>query len=233
MRNNHLTLDHWLATAAGASDRALDRKLAVHGSTRMTFRVLWHLHNRPQENQADLARLIGVTGQTVSRHLDRLERADLITRYPDPYDRRSHVVQITPAGRETAGRLNEVSLEHEERVLQVFGRREALEMVDRLRRLVAMLDSDESDHRAARREEAAMRELNEILARRAARNPDPDPDAERPHTPDPAPDAEPDEPDPDEPRGLFDDAALDAFFGRAQKSAADGDAERGPGWGAD
>jgi MarR family transcriptional regulator, transcriptional regulator for hemolysin len=231
MRNNHLTLDHWLATAAGASDRALDRKLAVHGSTRMTFRVLWHLHNRPQENQADLARLIGVTGQTVSRHLDRLERADLITRYPDPYDRRSHVVQITPAGRETAGRLNEVSLEHEERVLQVFGRREALKLVDRLRRLVDMLDADESNHRAARREDAAMRELNEILARRAARGPDPDAEAdtdpERALKPDSASTAapDPDEPDPDEPRGLYDDATLDAFFGRDQASAADGGAE--------
>jgi MarR family transcriptional regulator, transcriptional regulator for hemolysin len=208
MRNDHLTLDHWLAMAAGASDRALDRRLRRHGSSRTTFRVLWHLNTRSQENQADLARLLGTTGQTVSRHLERLEVAELITRYRDPYDRRSHVVQITPLGRETARQLGAVNAAHERRVTEVFGPAgEVLRLIDRLRRLVDRLDLDDSDDRTERRDARENKKLDEILVRRGFQVPDRTPRdevAERAR----------------EERGILDpgaramgDAELDAFFG--------------------
>ncbi|SDF02259.1 MarR family protein [Pseudonocardia oroxyli] len=112
MRYDHITFSHWLAMAAGASDRALDRRLVRHGSTRTTWRILSHLAVRKQETQADLGRLLGITAQTASDHVRRLEIAETIQKYPDPYDRRSHIIEITEHGRRVAAELQAVSDEH-------------------------------------------------------------------------------------------------------------------------
>jgi DNA-binding MarR family transcriptional regulator len=46
-----------------------------------------------------LAREVGLDRQAVSRHMAHLERANLVERGPDPYDRRSILLQLTDAGR--------------------------------------------------------------------------------------------------------------------------------------
>jgi DNA-binding MarR family transcriptional regulator len=52
--------------------------------------------------------LVGATGQrpsTLTGVLDRLERRGLVTRTPNPHDRRSILVELTPAGRAAAARV--------------------------------------------------------------------------------------------------------------------------------
>jgi len=46
-----------------------------------------------------LAREVGLDRQAVSRRMAHLERADLVERGPDPYDRRSILLQLTGTGR--------------------------------------------------------------------------------------------------------------------------------------
>jgi MarR family transcriptional regulator for hemolysin len=166
MRDGHITLSQWLVAAAGASDRALDRRLARHETTRTTWRILHHLANRPSANQADIARLLGVTGATVSHHLDGLEVRELILRYRDPYDRRSHAVEITAHGRDFLTQLTGTADEHEQMVLSFFDPTELPRLIHRLRRLVERLDIEEMGDRAERRENGSRRQLDEILARR-------------------------------------------------------------------
>ncbi|SKC69041.1 MarR family winged helix-turn-helix transcriptional regulator [Krasilnikoviella flava] len=71
------------------------------------FPVLLHLFAGPR-TQRELAVLNGVTEQTMSRVVSRLERAGHVTRGSDPHDRRRRAVTVTDAGRRAAaeaGRL--------------------------------------------------------------------------------------------------------------------------------
>lgn len=71
------------------------------------FPVLLHLFSGPR-TQRELATLNGVTEQTMSRVLARLERAGYVSRGDDPRDRRRRAVAVTDAGRRAAaqaGRL--------------------------------------------------------------------------------------------------------------------------------
>jgi MarR family transcriptional regulator, organic hydroperoxide resistance regulator len=52
-----------------------------------------------------LAAAAGVKPTTLTSLLDRLEGRALLTRRPAPGDRRALVVELTPAGREVAGRV--------------------------------------------------------------------------------------------------------------------------------
>ena len=60
--------------------------------------VLGILRDRGQMSPSELGRRLIVTRATVTGVLDSLERRDLIRRSPHPADRRSLIVQITPAG---------------------------------------------------------------------------------------------------------------------------------------
>jgi DNA-binding MarR family transcriptional regulator len=52
----------------------------------------------------ELSRSVLVTSATMTERLDRLQRSDLITRRPAAHDRRSVLVELTPAGRELIDR---------------------------------------------------------------------------------------------------------------------------------
>jgi DNA-binding MarR family transcriptional regulator len=63
--------------------------------------VLLHLFAGPR-TQRELAALNGVTEQTMSRTVARLERSGYVTRDDDPRDRRRRAVTVTDAGRRVA-----------------------------------------------------------------------------------------------------------------------------------
>ncbi|MDJ0109333.1 winged helix DNA-binding protein, partial [Rhodococcus erythropolis] len=68
-------------------------------------------------SQRDIAKNARVTDQTMSRTIDRLERAGYVTRDTDPRDERRRVIAITDAGRLTYERL--LTLEKEDAALTV------------------------------------------------------------------------------------------------------------------
>ncbi|HMM28291.1 MAG: MarR family transcriptional regulator [Chloroflexota bacterium] len=73
--------------------------LAQYGLTSSQFDVLSHIATAPGLNQQALAGRLLVTKGNVAGLLDRLECAGLVKRQPDPDDRRSHRLYLTPAGR--------------------------------------------------------------------------------------------------------------------------------------
>ena len=74
--------------------------LAAHGLTMWGYVALTHLARGPAETQLALAAAIGHDKTRLIGVLDALERDGLITREPDPDDRRARLVHITPRGRE-------------------------------------------------------------------------------------------------------------------------------------
>lgn len=97
-RPENWPLGRLLGTASRAVERAWADALDARGLTHAGLIVL-HLLEQGVVSQADLARIAQVEAQTMSRTVDRLEREGLVTRQPDPADRRRHVLAITPAGR--------------------------------------------------------------------------------------------------------------------------------------
>jgi DNA-binding MarR family transcriptional regulator len=74
--------------------------LAARGLTMWEYTVLSHLIRRPAPSQLRLASDIRYDKTRLITLLDRLEDRGLVSRRPDPNDRRSHPVSITAAGRE-------------------------------------------------------------------------------------------------------------------------------------
>src|SRR4051794_8660080 len=79
-----------------AAERPL---LAAHGLSMWAYIALSELARGPVRTQLALASAIGHDKTRLIGLLDELERAGLITREPDPADRRARIVHITESGR--------------------------------------------------------------------------------------------------------------------------------------
>jgi len=73
--------------------------LATHDVSMWGYVVLTALRDEPTRAQSTLARAIGADKTRLIPILDELQQRGLITREPDPADRRVHVLGLTPAGR--------------------------------------------------------------------------------------------------------------------------------------
>ncbi len=79
---------------------ALERFLSAHGLSQGSWTVLMVLNRDPavQLMPSELASKCGVTRATMTGLLDGLERKGLVRREPEPSDRRTVLVHLTPAG---------------------------------------------------------------------------------------------------------------------------------------
>jgi MarR family transcriptional regulator for hemolysin len=94
-----------LARTARIVGRAFDSALAPADGSLPVWLVLLNLKIRPDTNQRELADAVGITGPTLTHHLNAMERDGLLTRHRDPDNRRNHLVEITPAGERAFLRL--------------------------------------------------------------------------------------------------------------------------------
>ncbi|MFD9680613.1 MarR family winged helix-turn-helix transcriptional regulator [Rhodococcus sp. NPDC059969] len=114
-------LDDWptgrlLSTAARLVEHSWEKVLRSQDMTHAGLIVLHSIAGGPA-SQRDIAKNARVTDQTMSRTIDRLERAGHVTRDTDPRDERRRVIAITDAGRQTYERL--LTLEKEDAALTV------------------------------------------------------------------------------------------------------------------
>jgi len=98
---------HWpvgrlLSSAARRVERDWNAHLSAWDLNHASLAVLAHLLRAPM-SQRELATASGVTEQTMSRVLARMERTGYVTRSPHDDDRRRHIIAITDAGRKTFG----------------------------------------------------------------------------------------------------------------------------------
>lgn len=97
-----------LELAGHAVDGHLSRKLAEIDLTEAEGHVIFHLVEVGPERLAgipDLNRAFGMRPSTLTSVLDRLEKRRMITRKPNPGDRRSFLIGVTRAGRVAAAKV--------------------------------------------------------------------------------------------------------------------------------
>jgi DNA-binding MarR family transcriptional regulator len=76
-----------------------------------------------------------LTSSGITKRLDRLERAGLIKRDPDPQDRRGVLITLTPAGVELMDKLTEAHMANEARLLSALTEAERDRLAGLLRKL--------------------------------------------------------------------------------------------------
>ena len=76
-----------------------------------------------------------ITSSGATKRLDRLERAGLITRRPDPADRRGILIALTDEGRRMIDAVTGPHLANEARLLEALSETEREQLADLLRKL--------------------------------------------------------------------------------------------------
>ncbi|GAB3486842.1 MarR family winged helix-turn-helix transcriptional regulator [Amycolatopsis cihanbeyliensis] len=84
-----------LSTAVVAFHEAVGARLGVRA---VDQRALAYIGKRGSLSAGELAREIGLTPGAVTGMVDRLERAGLVHREPDPFDRRRVVISVAEGG---------------------------------------------------------------------------------------------------------------------------------------
>jgi DNA-binding MarR family transcriptional regulator len=92
-----------------------------------------------QLRPSDFVGSLMLTSSGTTKRLDRLERAGLIERAPDPDDRRGVIVTLTEAGHELIDRVTEAHLANEARLLEGLSAAERDRLAALLRKLALTL----------------------------------------------------------------------------------------------
>jgi MarR family transcriptional regulator for hemolysin len=129
-----------LARTARAVTQAFERALAEAGGSVSTWQVLLLVRSGNWGNQSRMAEAMGVTGATLTHHLNAAERQGLVRRWRDPDNRRVQRVALTPDGEALFDRLRDIAVGHDQRLRAQLSDAELEQLGDLLDRLRAGVD---------------------------------------------------------------------------------------------
>lgn len=132
-----------LTRTARVVSQVFDRAMARAGGSASTWQVLLLVRAQEWDTQSELARQLGVTGATVTHHLNALEKRGLVRRWREASNRRVQRVELTPAGIELFDRLREVAHRHDELLRSALSPDETALLGELLGRLEAAAASGE------------------------------------------------------------------------------------------
>ena len=126
-----------LAQASRTVERAFDAALAEAGGSLPVWLVLLNLKVRRPGNQRELAEAVGITGATLTHHLNAMHAQGLIARARDDANRRVQVVTLTEAGEAAFLRLREAAIALDARLRAGFAETDLTTLAASLDRLAA------------------------------------------------------------------------------------------------
>jgi DNA-binding MarR family transcriptional regulator len=139
IRSGSLEVTGRLVLLAGYCDRAVSAALRRFGLSIADFDVLNTLRRRNDRhgtNPSDLARSSLITTGAMTARLNRLERAGLIRRGPDPADRRAVLIHLTREGGAKARQALDAVIEASEAFLEPLSAQEQNTAAALLRQLL-------------------------------------------------------------------------------------------------
>jgi len=126
-----------LAQASRTVERAFDAALAEAGGSLPVWLVLLNLKVRRPANQRELAEAVGITGATLTHHLNAMHAQGLVARTRDDANRRVQVVTLTEAGEAAFLRLREAAVTFDARLRAGFAEADLATLAADLDRLAA------------------------------------------------------------------------------------------------
>jgi len=122
-----------LSRTARVVTQEFDRAMAEAGGSGPVWQVLLLIRSKQWGQQSEMAQAMGVTGATLTHHLNGLEAQGLVRRWREPANRRVQLVELTPEGEALFEKLRAVAVAHDRRL------RDGLDDAE-LAQLAALLD---------------------------------------------------------------------------------------------
>jgi len=134
-------LSNW---AARLFTRAIERRLAPAGIATAYLPVLFALGDGTAMTQKALAQRAAVEQPTMAATLKRMERDGLVQRRPDPSDRRSALVALTPLASGQLDRVQTVVEQNNAMAMANLQPAEQQALLTHLLQVIAALEADEA-----------------------------------------------------------------------------------------
>jgi MarR family transcriptional regulator for hemolysin len=133
-----------LAQASRTVERAFDAALVQADGSLPVWLVLLNLKIRPPANQRELAEAVGITGATLTHHLNAMEAQGLVDRTRDNANRRVQVVTLTEAGEAAFLRLRDTAVAFDTRLRAGFTESDLASLDSQLHHLAANAGADDA-----------------------------------------------------------------------------------------
>jgi MarR family transcriptional regulator for hemolysin len=124
-----------LARTARSVSTEFERAMAEAGGSASMWQVLLLVRSGQWGTQSNLAKAMGVTGATMTHHLNALEAQGLVRRWRDESNKRVQQVELTKSGIARFDRLREVAMKHDQRLRTRLGAKEAEQLATLLHKL--------------------------------------------------------------------------------------------------
>jgi DNA-binding MarR family transcriptional regulator len=131
---------HLVNRASRLVMRVGEARLAPLGFSTGQLPILGALRDGKSMRQKDLAGLAFIEQPTMAQTLARMERDGIIRREPDPADKRSSLISLTPEAMSKLDRLYEVMIESNLEALEGFDEGERVMLMDLLTRFIRNLE---------------------------------------------------------------------------------------------
>jgi MarR family transcriptional regulator for hemolysin len=130
-----------LSRTARVVTNAFERAMAEAGGSASAWQVLVLVRAGQWGTQAEMAHAMGITGATLTHHLNALEDQGLVRRWREASNRRVQQVALTDAGEALFDRLREVAMRHDQRLRSMLSDKEAEQLGRLLDKLRAGVES--------------------------------------------------------------------------------------------
>lgn len=127
-------------------ERNIERVFASYGLSRGGFDVLAALRRSGSPHRlsaTDLYNSLLISSGAMTNRVDRLEERGLVSRVPDPNDRRGVLIALTAKGKRVVDKVTDSHLENEQRLLTHLTAEERQRLAQLLRKLLVNLDGSQ------------------------------------------------------------------------------------------
>jgi MarR family transcriptional regulator for hemolysin len=126
-----------LARTARAVTQAFERAMADAGGSASAWQVLLIVRSEQWGTQSQMAEAMGITGATLTHHLNALESQGLVRRWREESNRRVQHVALTEDGEALFDRLREVAVRHDAQLRAQLSDEETAQLAELLEKLQA------------------------------------------------------------------------------------------------
>ena len=114
--------------------------MAEAGGSASAWQVLLLVRSQQWGTQSRMAEAMGISGATLTHHLNALERQGLVHRWRDAGNRRGQQVALTEAGDALFARLRQVAATHDRQLRSHLTDEETAQLAELLEKLQAGIE---------------------------------------------------------------------------------------------